>query len=86
MNENNKNFDELKRLLKLKRHEIPPPGYFNNFSGEVISRIRAGETGGSTSLAEQLRDVTVAGKFAAHFSSQTRRDWRSWPRAFACCC
>ena len=58
MNESNNNFDELKRLLKLKRHEIPPPGYFNSFSGEVISRIRAGEAGGSQNLAEQLRDAT----------------------------
>ncbi len=50
MNENEQNFDELKRLLKLKRHEVPPPGYFNNFSGEVISRIRAGEAGGRRAL------------------------------------
>ncbi len=57
MNESNNNFDELKRLLKLKQHEVPPPGYFNNFSGEVVSRIRAGEAGGSQSLAEQLHDA-----------------------------
>jgi hypothetical protein len=43
MNENNQNFDELQRLLKLKRHEVPPPGYFNNFSDQIISRIQAGE-------------------------------------------
>jgi hypothetical protein len=55
MNESNNNFDELKRLLKLKRHEIPPPGYFNHFSGDVISRIRAGEAGGSKSLMERLQ-------------------------------
>jgi hypothetical protein len=36
-------FHDVKRLLKLKRHEAPPPGYFNHFSGDVISRIRAGE-------------------------------------------
>ena len=54
MNQNDNNFEDLKRLLKLKQHEVPPPGYFNDFSGQVVSRIRAGEAGGSRSLIEQL--------------------------------
>jgi hypothetical protein len=51
MNESNDNFGELKRLLKLKQHEVPPPGYFNNFSGGVISRIRNGEASRSQTTA-----------------------------------
>jgi len=34
------NFDALRRALKLKRHEQPPPGFYNSFSRQVISRIR----------------------------------------------
>ena len=56
MNESDNNFQDLKRLLKLKRHEIPPPGCFNNFSDDVIGRIRAGEAGGAHSLLENLNE------------------------------
>jgi hypothetical protein len=55
MNETDQNFEELKRLLKLKQHEVPPPGYFNDFSGQVIARIRAGEAGGSRDYVERLQ-------------------------------
>ena len=55
MSENEQNFRDLKRLLKLKRHEVPPPGFFNHFSDEVISRIRTGEARQGT-FAERLGD------------------------------
>ena len=54
MNENENNFESLRHLLVLKRHETPPPGYFNYFSSQVLHRIRAGDTGASASWLEDF--------------------------------
>jgi hypothetical protein len=56
MNPSEHNHEDLQRLLKLKRHEVPPPGYFNHFSGDVIARIKAGEAMSSGSFVEYLQD------------------------------
>src|SRR2546423_12185473 len=51
------NFDQLRRLLTLKRHEEPPPGYFHHFSGHVIARIRAGERAAPDTVLGSLWDA-----------------------------
>jgi hypothetical protein len=54
MNQDTENFEQLRRLLALKRHEQPPPGYFNDFSRQVILRIKAGERGEEGAFLERL--------------------------------
>jgi hypothetical protein len=69
MSETNDNFEEVQQLLKIKRHEIPPPGYFNGFSGDVISRIQAGEAGGGETFFERLQSNSAFWASARHIFS-----------------
>jgi hypothetical protein len=54
MSEDTENFEQLRRLLALKRHEQPPPGYFSHFSRQVIGRIQAGERGEEAAVLDWL--------------------------------
>ncbi len=54
MNPEQDEFQQLRRLVVLKRYEQPPPGYFDDFSQQVIIRIRAGERIEQFSLFEAL--------------------------------
>ena len=54
MNDSENNFESLRRLLALKRHEIPPPGYFNDFPGRVISSINASQANVPREIADRL--------------------------------
>lgn len=71
MNEN-ENFESLRQLLSLKRHEVPPPGYFNRFSGQIIARIRAGEREAEAATPWYLRFMQLfemKPAFASSFAS-----------------
>jgi len=56
MENENENFDQLRKLLALKKHELPPPGYFNKLPGNVISRIREERAGDTRGALEKLND------------------------------
>src|ERR1700761_2582373 len=43
MNPEQENFDALRKLLALKRHEVPPPGYFDHLPRRISTRLHANE-------------------------------------------
>ncbi len=65
--ENSENFEALRKLMALKRHEVPPPGYFNRLSGSIISRIERGE--GKLTFLERISvEFTIRPAFAYAFA------------------
>jgi len=47
-------FEDLRRLLRLKRYERPPPGYFDELATQVQRRLEAGEAFQRMDLVEHL--------------------------------
>ncbi|MBC8002125.1 MAG: hypothetical protein H7X97_06015 [Opitutaceae bacterium] len=54
MNDAPENFEQLQKLLALKRHEQPPPGYFNRLPGQIIARLEGENAARQNSFLEKL--------------------------------
>jgi hypothetical protein len=54
MDTENDQFENVRKLLALKRHEQPPPRYFHDFSSKVIARLQALEAARPVSWRQRL--------------------------------
>jgi hypothetical protein len=71
MSQDTENFEQLRRLLKVKRYEQPPPRYFNDFSCQVITRIKRGERGdGRASVGRMLWEAPWLQRIWAAFETK----------------
>ena len=43
MNSDPSDFEALRKLMALKRHEQPPPGYFNRLPDKIMGRLERGD-------------------------------------------
>jgi hypothetical protein len=67
MNKDPESFDSLRKLLALKRHEVPPPGFFACLPGKIVTRIERGE--GQLTFWERLSaNFTLRPAFAYAFA------------------
>jgi hypothetical protein len=60
MQDQSQEFEELRRLMALKRHETPPPGYFRDFSSRVITGIELEAARASDSWLSRLAALLQA--------------------------
>ena len=58
-------FNSLKKLLAWKRHETPPPGYFDSFSAKVRARIEAEAAAPRQTLWQRWLESLRLNPFAA---------------------
>jgi hypothetical protein len=42
MKDSPENFERLQKLLALKKHEQPPPGFYDGLAGKIMTRVRSG--------------------------------------------
>lgn len=54
MEDNSENFEELKRLLKVKRHETPPPGFHDEMRSRILSQIEQEKQSGVADLWQRV--------------------------------
>jgi len=76
MSSDPQNFEALRRLMLLKRYERPHPRFFNDFSTQVIARIKVGER-----LREDPRASWIHRLWAAF---ETRPMWAGAAGLAAC--
>jgi hypothetical protein len=57
MNSDPSDFEALRKLMALKRHEQPPPGYFSRLPDKIILRLERGE--GQLGFWEKLLSALI---------------------------
>lgn len=58
-------FDSLRRLLTLKRHEAPPPGFFERLPGQIMARIERQPSSRWEQVLDRLLEISWFQKAAS---------------------